>query len=395
MRNVAWCTALLAAAGLAGLPLAARAAPGPALPAGPAAPPPPADPYEAALAAARAEAGAGRFAEAAGALDGAVSEWPQDFPLALARAYYLLRAGRYPAAAAGYRAALALAPGSEEARRGLADAEAGRGAPSQGWLGLYGGATAWSGETSRKTLGAAALSLDAVLADRWTLGLLYRGLLAPGASGAGRGMGGGATTAPSLSHEGQAAVGVTAPDWSLTLHGAATSRSATTAAGATTVYGYQGAGAALAGRYRLGLDWRASAAVVGWEDGTSAQVEVTAALPLWRHLSLTGGWRGQRVAGVDGGAALAGLAWTGGGLALSLRGEYGTQRRPWDLEGRALYGVPEELRVAARLQATVPLGAGLAGFLGADLERWRTPVSGGAPLDATPTRLAAGLVLSF
>lgn len=380
--------ALVLAAGLSTLPAAARAGAGAA--AGPDRGAP-LDPYDAALAEARQAAEAGRYLEASALLGAPAAAWPQDFPLQLARAYYLLRAGRYPEAAAGYRAALALAPDSAAAARGLDDALAGRGASSQAWLGIYAGGTGWSGHPSRGWLASGALALDAVVEDRWTLGLLYRGLVAPGASGAGRGRSSGTLD---LSHEGQLWLGHAAPGWSLTLHGAAASSAAATSGALPQVYAYRGLGGAVSGALQLGLDWRASAALIAWEDQTSAQLEATAALPIGRHLSVLGGWRGQRLDGTVTGAALLGLAWSGP-FTLSLRGEYGAQRRPWDLEGRALYGLPEELRAALRLQASAPLGGPVRGWLGADLERWRTPLTGGGTVDASAARLAAGLVLSF
>lgn len=350
--------------------------------------PAPVDPYEAALSAARVEADAGRPGAAAGVLEDAVATWPQDFQLQLARAYYLLRAGRYGEAAAGYRAALALSPGSAEAHRGLDDARAGRGAPSQAWLGLYGGGTTWTGNPDRTSLAAGTLALDAQLADRWTIGVLYRGLLAPAAATGGRGR---QASLGAVSHEGQLALGHAAPGWSLTLHGAAVSRSTVVSGGAERVLGYQGAGAGLAGTLQLGLDWRLAAAVVAWEDQAVTQVEAGASLRLGRHFSLQAGWRAQRLAGETTGAALAGVAWRGA-WSLSLRGEHGVQRRPWDLDGRALYGVPEALRSALRLQASLPLAPRVHAWLGADLERWRPAT---AAADATATRLAAGLILTL
>ncbi len=373
MARPGWRGAILAA-GLALLPAAGRAAP--------------ADPYQAALATAGREAAAGRPGEAAEALAGAVAEWPQDYPLRVARAWYLLRAGRYPEAAEGYQEALALSPGSEEAHLGLDAARAGRGAPTQWWAGLHGAGTGWSGHPSRRSLGAAALTLDAVLQDRWTLGLTWRGMAAPAGS-SGRGAGSGAGRSP-IAQEWQAVLGLSAPRWSLSVHGAAAARSAVTAAGAETIYGLGGAGGALAGTLRLGLTWRASAAWIAWEDRASTQVEATAALPLGHHLSLQAGWRGQRLDGAISGAALAGLAWSGGPWSASLRAEAGHQHRPWDLQGRALYNLPEPLLAALRLEGTFPLGGPVRGWLGGDLERWRPE---GA--DATATRLGGGLTFSF
>jgi len=345
------------------------------------------DPYEAALAEAKVEADAGRYAAAARRLEPAVVTWPQDFPVQLQRAFYLLRAGRFDDAAAAYRAALSLAPGSEVALRGLDDALAGRGKPDQLWLGLYAGGTGWSGNPDRISVGSGALSLDALLRDHWTLGALYRGYASPVMT-----PGGGPSGVSDLAHEGQLSLGYTGQDWSLTLHGAGTSGAASTAGGVATTYAYQGLGAALAATWRLGLEWRASAAIIEWEDRSSAQFEASAALPIGRHLSLEAGWRGQRLDGTVSGAALAGIAWKGP-WTLSLRGEYGRQRRPWDLGERTLYGLPEELRGALRLQASVPFTSSVRGWLGADLERWQA--QGTVATDSTAARLTAGLIFSF
>jgi hypothetical protein len=379
MARARWRLSAILAAGLAAWP-------------GGAAPDPGADPYQAAVAAARGQAETGRWDRAAGVLSAAAVDWPQDYPLQLERAYYLLRAGRYDEAAEAYRAALALSPGSVEAHRGLEDARAGRGAASQWWVGLLGLGTGWQGHDTRTSLATGVLSLEGLQRDRWTLGLLYRGMAAPSAAAGGGGRRGAAGTVE-VTHEGQATLGYTAPSWSLTLHGGATSRAAAVAAGVEQVYAYAGAGAALAATLRLGLEWRASAAWLSWEDGSSGQVEAAAALPIGHHLSLHAGWRGQRLDGAVTGAALAGLEWRGP-WSLALRGEYGEQRRPWDLRARALYGLPEELLAAARLEAGLPFSPRVRGWLGADLERWRT-AAGAAEPEATAYRLGAGLIFSL
>ncbi len=349
----------------------------------------PADPYQAALDRAGAEGEAGRYEEAAGVLSAAAAEWPQDFQLRLAQAYYLLRAGRYEDAADRYRAALELSPDSAEAHRGLEDARARRGAPTQWWLGLHGAGTGWSGHPARTSLGAGVASLDGVAWDRWSLGATYRALAAPAqATAAGRGRGGGSVG--EVSHEGQAVVGFAGDGWGLSLHGAAVSRSAVPSAGQELVFGYGGAGAALAASLELGLAWRGAAAWIGWEDRPAVQLEATAALPLGHHLELQAGWRGQRLDGALSGAALAGVAWRGP-WSVALRAEHGWQRRPWDLAGRALYGLPEPLLGALRLEAGLPVAGPVRAWLGADLERWRVDGAG----DATAARLGAGLLLSL
>jgi hypothetical protein len=352
-----------------------------------------ADPYNAALAEARVEADAGHFAAAARRLESPAATWPQDFTLQLQRAFYLLRAGRFEEAARAYRRALALSPDSAEARGGLEDALAGRGTPNRLWLGLAAGWTSWSGNPNRSSLGAGALSLDAQLHDHWTVGGLYRGFAAPVTS-----PGGGAGGISDLSHEGQLSFGYAASDWSVALQGVAASSARATTGGVTRTYAYGGLGAGLAATLRLGLEWRASAALIDWDDQASAQLEVGAALPLGRHLRLEAGWRGQRLDGTVSGAALAGVAWRSS-WELSLRGEYGRQRRPWDLGERTLYGLPEELRGALRLQGSVPFTPSVRGWLSADLERWQaataTATAGATPTDSTATRLTAGLLFSF
>jgi tetratricopeptide (TPR) repeat protein len=351
--------------------------------------PPLADPYGAALAAARGEAEAGRWAAAARRLESPAATWPQDFPLQLQRAFYLLRAGHFDEAAGAYRRALALSPDSAEAQRGLDDARSGRGTPDRLWLGLAAGWTSWSGSPGRSSVGSGALSLDAQLRDHWTLGGLYRGFAAPVTT-----PGGGPGGISDLAHEGQLSLGYAASDWSLTLQGVASSSASSTSVGVTKTYAYQGLGAGLAASYRLGLEWHASAALIGWEDQSSAQLEVGAALPLGQHLRLEAGWRGQRLDGTVSGAALAGIAWTGP-WTLSLRGEYGWQRRPWDLGERTLYGLPETLRGALRLQGSVPFTPTVRGWLSADLERWQATTTGAATADSTATRLTGGLLFSF
>lgn len=351
------------------------------------------DAYEQALAGARLHAENGRFAEAAQALSGPSAEWPQDFPLQLARAYYLLRAGAYQAAEAQYGAALLLEPDSPEARQGLDDARQGRGAPNQVWLGLYGGGTTYSGATSRSPLWAGVLTLDAQLADRWTLGALYRALgSTSNLTGGMRGQGGGASL--SVQHEGHLVLGMSSTDWRLRLHGAAISRSAQTRAGVEQVQGYGGMAAGLSAMARFGLEWRASAVTTWYEDLTVSQLEGSATLPLGARLAFRAGVRTQHSGGTATSAALAGVEWRGP-LSLTLSGEYGPQRRPVDLDGRVLYNVSEELRWAARLQASFPLSRQVQALVGADLERWRTPSVSGLPADSTVSRFSAGLVFSF
>ncbi len=357
-----------------------------------------ADPYDVALAEARVEADAGRFAAAASRLDTPAATWPQDFPLQLQRAFYLLRAGRFEEAARAYRRALALSPGDPEAQRGLEDALAGRGKPSQLWLGLAAGWTGWGGSTERTAVGSGTLSLDALLDDHWTLGGLYRGFAATVTSRGG-GPGGGAGGLPDLSHEGQLSLGYAASDWSLRLQGVAASSARASSGGVARTLAYGGLGAGLAATFDLGLEWRASAALIDWEDQASAQLELGAALPLGRHLRLEAGWRGQRLDGTVSGAALAGVAWRSS-WELSLRGEYGRQRRPWDLGERTLYGLPETLRGALRLQGSVPFTPTVRGWLSADLERWQASAAaaatgGDATTDSTATRLTGGILFSF
>jgi len=354
-----------------------------------------ADDYDEALARSRQQAAAGRFTEAAQGLEGPAATWPQDVPMQLARAFYLLRAGDYGAAEAQYRVVLALEPGSEEARRGLADAQLERGAPSQAWVGLFGTGTTYAGQTSASSYFTGVLSVDAQLADRWVLGALYRALgSASGLSGGGRGRTQGGSSDVSLQHEGHLSFGLAAPDWQLVLHGAAISRSAATVAGVEQVYGYGGVAAGLSAMARYGLEWRASVVVSWYEDLTVSQLEGTATVALGEHLALRAGGRSQLAEGSTTVAALAGVEWRGP-WSLSLSGEYGAQLRPADLAARVLYDVPGELQWAARLQASLPLGKGTRAWLGAELEGWRTQPASGPPADSTATRLSAGLIFSF
>jgi len=352
-----------------------------------------ADGYDDALSVARQQAAAGRYEEAAQALVGPSATWPQDVPLQLARAYYLLRAGDYGAAEDQYRVVLALEPGSDEARRGLADARLDRGAPTQAWVGLYGTLTTSTGQANASPLLGGVLTFDAQLADRWILGGLFRALgSTTSVTGGGRGQGSGAV-AP-VQQEGHLSFGLASTGWQLVLHGAAISRVATTTAGVEQVYGYGGVAAGLSAMVRYGLEWRASAVASWYEDLTVYQLEATAALPLGEHLALRAGARTQLSGGSTTTAALAGIEWRGP-WNTSLSGEYGPQFRPADLAARALYDVPGELQWAARLQSSFPLGRHARAWLGADLEGWRNAPASGLPAETTATRLSAGLSFSF
>ncbi len=357
-----------------------------------------ADAYEDALAGARQQAAGGHYLEAARSLEGPAATWPQDLPLQLARAYYLLRAGEYAAAEAQYRRVLDLEPGSDEARRGLEDAQLGRGAPDQVWIGIYGAGTSYSGPSAGSDLYAGVLTVDAQLADRWTVGGLYRMLGTPSSltSGGGRGrmQGGGTTAGATLQHELHLSLGLASPGWQVALRGAAISRAATTTAGVEQISGYGGVVAGLSAMVRYGLEWRAVAATSWYEDLTVYQLEGTAALPLGEHLALRAGVRTQLADGATTTAALAGVEWRGP-WSLALSGEYGPQLRPADLEARVLYDVPDELRWAVRLQASLPLGHHARAWLGADLEDWRPQPPSDPPADTTATRLSAGLSFSF
>jgi hypothetical protein len=353
-----------------------------------------ADAYEEALAGARHQAEGGHFAEAARALAEPAAAWPQDFPLQLARAYYLLRAGAYPEAEAQYRLALGLEPDSSVARQGLAEARLGRGAPDQWWATLSGSGTAYGGQSKRANMYALALRLEGLVADRWSLGALYRGLgTTASVTGGGRGKGSGA--APSIQSEAHAWAGYGAPTWQLTLHGAGITRAAATKAGVEQVYGYGGAAAGLSAMARWGLEWRGSAVTTWYEDLTTTQLEGTGTLALLdERLALRAGGRTQLAEGGYTSSALAALEWRGP-WSLALAGELGPQRRPVDLEARVLYDLPDELEWAVRLQTGLMLGHHVRAWLAADVEGWRTPPAAAAPSDYTATRLTAGLTCSY
>ena len=226
--------------------------------------------------------------------------------------------------------ALRLEPDSPEARRGLADAQRGQGAPTQAWLGLYGGGTSASTAAPTSSLWSGALALDVQLADRWLLGALYRALGSTSsavAGGRGQGQGGGSV---SVQHEGHLSLGVASPDWRLELHAAGITRSAQTQAGVERVYGYGGFAAGLSATARYGLEWRGAAVTSWYEDLTVTQLEGTATLPLGDHLALRAGARTQLLGGTATGAALLGAEWRGP-LRLAISGEMGTPaaaRRP-------------------------------------------------------------------
>jgi hypothetical protein len=326
-------------------------------------------------------------------LAGPAAEWPQDFPLQLARAYYLLRAGAYAEAEAQYRVALALEPGSPEARQGLADARLGLGAPDQLWLTLSGSGTAYGGPTTRSSLYTGALRLDAQLEDRWVLGALYRGLGTAASFTGGGGKGSGASA--SIQSEGHLWFGHVAPNWQLVVSGAGITRSVATRAGVEQVYAYGGLAAGLSAMARYGLDWRAAAITTWYEDLATSQLEGSGTLLLHGGLlALRAGARAQLAEGGSSGAALAAVEWRGP-WSLTLSGEYGPQRRPVDLEARVLYGLPDQLRWAARIQTSVMLGHRARAWLAADLEGWRPPPSATPLADYTATRLSAGLTFTY
>lgn len=359
-----------------------------------------ADPYEDALAGARLAAETGRFSAAAQALAEPAATWPQDFPLQLTRAYYLLRAGAYQDAEAQYRVSLALEPGSPEARRGLADARLGRGAPDRLWVGLAGSGTTFSGQASRSSFFTGALTVDALVADRWLAGGLYRALGSTSSlTGGGPGRSGSTGGTSSIQHEGHLWLGLAEASWQLRLHAAAIGGSAVTRAGVEQVYGYRGVAAGVSALLLAGLEWRASAVTSWYEDLTVSQLEGTATLPVGDQLALRVGGRTQLGGGEPTAAALAAVEWRGP-LDLALRGEYGLQRRPADLEAHVLYDLPEELRWAARLQVGYLLGHRTRAWLGADLEGWRGTTAPGAPAgqpqpELTATRFSGGLTISF
>jgi hypothetical protein len=380
--------------------------------------------YDDALAAARAAAAQGRPGRAARLLEEPARRWPQDYPLRLARGGYLLSAGDASVAEDEYRAALDLAPEAVEPRLGLAWAARGRGdvaasrsrfeevltrSPAstaardglaalgpehRGWVGLVGSGTAWSGRPGRTWVAGAGLDAGAVLADRWTLGLTYRALIPPtavtGSGGGGRGRGARAspTEDAEVQHElhgaagwdrGDSAVGLVAGG--LTDPGAASGVLA-------------GAAGALTGTWRGPVELSASAAGSTWDDGaTVLQGEARAALHVAGPLWASAGGRGQLSGGAGFGAGLLRLELRGR-WSLAAAGELGLQRRPYDLDARALYGLTDDLRWAVRVRTELPVGARFRIVAGADREAYRT-LSVGKTLESTATRGWAGVVLSL
>ncbi len=352
-----------------------------------------ADDYTDALAAARRAAQEGHPAEAARLLDEPARRWPQDLPLQLERAYDLLRAGEYERAAEGYRAALALEPGSGEARRGLDDARLRRGARDQVWLGVFGGATLTSGLAGRPAVGLGVVSLDAVVDDRWALSGLYRAFAwsAGGAAGMPARGGRGASLSLGTQHEAHLGVGWSTPRWGVGAQLAAIGEATGTGG---VVLGHQGAGGALSAFLVAGLEWRAAAAAVRYDDVDALQLEAGATLPIGSRLALGLGGRAQRVGGRSLSAGLASVELRGP-WHLRLSGEAGTQYRLTDVAGQSLYDGDDDLRLAVRARADVPLHGPVRAWAAWDLEGWRTPASPGPAVDYVVQRFTAGLVFTW
>jgi hypothetical protein len=383
-----------------------------------------ADEYDEALAAARAAADRGRPERAARLLEGPARTWPQDYPLRLARGGYLLSAGDAAVAEDEYRAALALAPEAVEPRLGLAWAARGRGDVAEsrsrfeetltlfpgngearaglaalgpehrGWVGLVGSGTSWSGRPGRTWVAGAGLDAGAVLADRWTLGLTYRALIPPsavtgsGSGGRGRGARASSTEDAEVQHEVHGAVGWDRGAYALGL-----------VAGGLTDPGaapgvLAGAAGALTGTWRGPVELSASVAGSTWDDGVEVlQGEARGALRIAGPLWISAGGRGQLSGGAGSGAGLLRLELRGR-WSVAAAGELGLQRRAYDLEARALYGVTDDLRWAVRLRAEVPVGNRVRLVAGADREAYRTPAVGTAA-ESSATRGWAGVILSL
>ncbi|MBI5068245.1 MAG: hypothetical protein HZB56_08385 [Deltaproteobacteria bacterium] len=380
-----------------------------------------ADGYDEALAEARREAAAGRFASAARLLEAPARRWPQDYPVQLERAWFLFQAGAYGEAAAGYRQARALAPEAVEPVLGLGwtalreeDAASARGlleealrrSPESGpareglallgpenrlTLALGGGYTGYEA-ASRPWLATGTVSLDGLLLDRLAVGALYRLLGTQSSLVGGRGRS--AASAP-LQHELHGSLGWSSARWSAMLHGgwiggaaAGTGATGATLAGAGTLAGASGWGRPLPW---LELDGALLRTFRG--GGEVTQWQAAAGVRLSTRLLLRAGARGQDA---PEGAGLAGL------VSLELRGrtwgwlagEMGTQRQPVDLAARVIHATPAPLRWAARTGVGFPLGGSLSGVAALDLEAWGASAAG-----ATDAGLAwrgsAGLRLTF
>jgi len=383
------------------------------------------DAYGDAMAAARREASTGRWSEAARLLEEPARTWPQDYPVQLERAWCLFQAGAWVDAAAAYRRAQALEPEAVDPVLGLAwtaqrldqPAEArqlfaevlrrepgsasGRegaalvGRAHRAWLSLGGAYTGYQGETSKSWLAGGAVAADARLADRLTLGALYRFVGSQAAFGGGgsRGRGGGTSADPQQEVHGS--LGWSQSSFDLALHGGWVGESSTTTAARTTTWVERGllAGASAGLRPGAGLELETSALRTFYASGDVTQLQATAGLGLGRGLMIRGGARAQLAAP---GNRLAGLA------SLELRGpwsawlaaELGNQRRPVDLLARAIYAVPEELRWAARAGLGFPVAGPLSGRAALDLESWRASTATGSA-DSTAWRGSAGLLLAF
>lgn len=383
-----------------------------------------ADGYDEALAAARREASAGRWESAARLLEGPARSWPQDYPMQLERAWCLFQAGDHGRAAAAYEQARALAPDAVEPVLGLAwtahrQADAARarrlfgevlrrdpanasareglallGDASRGSLSLSGAYTG-HGQSSKPWLASAGVALDGLLADRLTLGGLYRvvGTQSTFSGSASRGRGASSSAAPQ--HELHGALGWAGAGWNASIHGGWISESATQSGAVRTIWAEQGtlAGASAGLRPGTWLELDASGLRTFYPSGDVTQLQATAGVVLGRGLVLRGGARGQRSAAGNGLAGLLGLEWRGSWSAW-LAAEVGAQRRPVDLLARAIYAVPEELLWAGRSGVTFPLGGAWSGHAALDLESWRGAASTGST-DSLAWRGSAGLRLAF
>ena len=301
-----------------------------------------------------------RFTEAAAVLAEALPQFAEDYPIHLEYAYDLLRARSYEAAADAYRAALAITPDSRDAIRGLADAREGLSLDARNTVvpHVFGQAQLVRNNSARPSLWSLTAGLDARLADHFTVGADYRHLANLDAPT------GASSTWSFAQDEAHLRLGYVTRRFGLSAYGAYARFPATTLnAGASAT---ESDAMILAGVAAHGTAWATfsgALTVSHYSDADIAQIDLGAALPISRHLDLFVGGRAQ--AGSDlHGAARAELRLHLNGWVAAVGGEWGSERRQYDLDTHAIYDTNDLLLHGAHAYVFFPLGAHLDGFVG-------------------------------
>ena len=342
--------------------------------------------YDATLAAAARQERAGQPAAAAATVAPLAAAYPEDHAVALRLAWLTFSAADYPAARRHYTRALALsADTSVDARLGLAwtllrlgDADAARARfaalaadpvagvsareglalarsaevrPVRAWAGLYVGAQLYAGHPQRRLSLSVTPSLTLQLHDLVLLGATYRALdydLTAAPPQPGRPP----TSERYLQQEFYASAGIVRPGLALRLHYGRLWDAANTVAPADLF----GASARVALRGEL----YAEASVGSFADET-----VVRALGQW-SAALSPRWSLGPAASVQsgstglGGSLGAQLTYHHDGLALSLSGRFGDERRVVSLDQALTFATDDRIRGALSLSARIPLGRGIS-----------------------------------